>query len=181
MADDTPTTAMVQPPRTIREAIVNAPAKIVLAFFLTVVAANMVIVLLIILVYAKGTIDAGTIALIASMVMLFIKMAADGNGYQFNSSAGSDKKDDVNATVSKALADKVQPAAPVVPPPAPIAWWGRLKNGEPAAITAAAATDPKVMAFITAANVGAATPDDLTYLVTKGLLTQERATAIQAA
>ena len=172
------------PSPTIRAAIANTDRKVVLAFFLTALAACLFMFLAVLLVYAPaGKVDAGTFGLLASMIMLFIKMAADANGYQTQSSAGSDKKDDTQATVSKALADKVQaPPAPVVPATAaPIAWWGRLTNGEPAAITAAAATDPRVMVFITAANVGAATPDDLAYLVSKGLLTQARADAIKAA
>ncbi len=72
------------------------------------------------------------------------------------------------------------PVAPVAAPAPPTPWWGRLVNGEAAKITAAASTDPKVMAFVTAANVGAATPEDLDYLVTLGLLTPEHAAAIKA-
>lgn len=73
------------------------------------------------------------------------------------------------------------PSGPVAPLPAPaiVPWWSKLVNGEAAAITAAAATDPEVMKFVTAANTGAATPEQLAYLVSKGLLTQERADAIQ--
>ena len=173
-----------QPP-TISAAIASTDRKVVLAFFLTGLAAFLFMFLAALLVYAPaGKIDAGTFGLLAGMIMLFIKMAADSTGYQTQSSAGSDKKDDAQTAVSKALAEKVPSPIPVqrvtLPPPV-TPWWGLLVNGEPAAITAAAATDPKVMAFITAANVGAATPDDLTYLVSKGLLTAERAAAIQSA
>lgn len=162
--------------------------KIVLAFFEIILAAMLVVFFIVILLNrptGSPPLEAGTVALLAGFITTFILMAKSASDYQFVSSSGSDKKDDAQTAVSKALADKVPAPPPVAPAPplapAPIAWWGRLKNGEPAAITAAAAADPKVMAFITAANVGAATPDDLAYLVTKGLLTQERATAIQAA
>ena len=169
---------------TLKGAILTVNPKIVLAFFLVVVAAALLVFFANILINNKGTIDAGTAAMIATMVTTFILMAKSACDYQTSSSAGSDKKDDAQTAVSKALAEKVPSPIPVqsvtLPPPV-TPWWGLLVNGEPAAITAAAATDPKVMAFITAANVGAATPDDLAYLVSKGLLTAERATIIQSA
>ena len=178
MADTETTTT----PQNLRGAIMTMNPKIVLAFFLVVIAAALVVFLTIVLVKSsadgKSALDAGTVAILAGFVTTFLLMAKSASDYQFSSSAGSDKKDDAQTAVSKALADKVPaPIAPppAVPPPAPDAWWGRLKNGEPAAITAAAAADPRVMAFITAANIGAA------YLVSKGLLTQARADAIKAA
>lgn len=164
---------------TIRESIAGTDRKIVLAFFLTGLAAVLFMFLAVLLVYAPaGKIDAGTFGLLASMIMLFIKMAADACGYQTQSSAGSDKKDDTNATVARSLADKV------APPPAKVtvAWWGTFDAAEQAALTAAAATDPKVQTFIDAAKGGKATPEDLAYLVSKipPLLTQARADAIAA-
>jgi hypothetical protein len=167
---------------TIRSSIANVNAKIVLAFFLTVIAAALVVGLLLILVYGPpGKLDAGTIALVASMVMLFIKMAADANGYQFNSSSGSDKKDDTQATVSKALADKVPtpPASPIAPTPT-VPWWPKFSDDEKNAITAAGKTDPRVAAFIAAAMTGAANGDDLVHLVQNNLLTPARAMIISA-
>lgn len=151
-----------------------------LAFFLVVVAAGLVVFLVNTLVNSAGKLDAGTIALFASFVTMFIKMAADGTGYQFSSSSGSEKKDEVQASVSAKLADKV-PTPPAPPPSVPIPpWWSRLQDGEKNAITTAAVADPRVAAFVTASQVGAATKDDLDYLVTKTLLTQDRATAIAA-
>lgn len=144
--------------------------KIVLAFFLVVVAAAMVFLWLL----YPPTGDANTLALLAGFVMLFIKMAADASGYQYSSSAGSDKKDETQAKVADKLAEKV--AAPVVAP-----WWSRLTDAERTAIADAAKDDPRVQLFKSTAEVGRATPDDLAYLVTKGLLTQERSTAIQSA
>lgn len=73
------------------------------------------------------------------------------------------------------------PPGPVAPiPPAVVAWWSLLTDAEKTAITAAAPADAKVQSFVTASSTGKAAPDDLAYLVTKGLLTQDRATAIQA-
>ena len=166
-------------PPTLRGTLMGLNAKIVLAFFLVIVAALMVVFLIRTLTSTEAKLDPGTIALFASFVTMFIKMASDGSGYQFNSSAGSDKKDDTQAQVSSKLAEKVapQPPQPTVPVPP---WWSRLQDGEKNAITAAATTDPRVAAFVTASQVGAATPDDLAYLVGKGLLTQERADLIKA-
>ena len=160
--------------------------KIVLAFFLVIVAAGLVIFFPYLLVISKGSIDAGTAAMIATMVTTFILMAKSACDYQTSSSAGSDKKDDAQTAVSKALAEKVPtPASPIptpVPPAVVVAWWGALDAAEQAALTAAAVTDPKVQAFIAAAKTGKATPDDLAYLVSKipPLLSQARADAIAA-
>lgn len=148
-----------------------------LAFFLVCVAAFMTILWML----KPPTGDASQIGLLAGFVTLFIKMAADAIGYQFNSSAGSDKKDEVQATVSGKLADKV-PTPPAPPPTVPVPpWWSRLTDAEKNTITAAAGADPRVQAFVTASQVGAATKDDLTYLVNKTLLTQARANEIAAA
>jgi hypothetical protein len=104
------------------------------------------------------------------------------------------------STIQKALSDAGQqkivekltsstppatgPVAPLAAPPEPVvvvAWSSKLTEAERAAIASAAnAGDARVAAFITAADAGKASPDDLTYLVGKGLLTQERATQIQS-
>lgn len=166
----------------IKDAVVNMNVKTVLAFFLVIIAALLVVYLINTLTgAAKGTLDAGTIALFASFVTMFIKMASDATGFQFNSSAGSEKKDEVQASVSAKLADKV-PAPPAPPPPVPVPpWWSRLTDAEKNSITTAAPADPRVQAFVTASQVGAATKDDLAYLVNKTLLTQVRANEIAAA
>jgi len=107
---------------------------------------------------------------------------ASAIGWYFNSSLGSEKKDDIQAKVSEKLADKVPmavSAAPVVPQVT--AWWSLLTDLEKNVISANAKDDPRVNAFMTAAASGAATPDDLSYLVTKGLLTQTRADEIKGA
>src|SRR3990167_6158522 len=51
---------------------------------------------------------------------------ASAIGWYFNSNAGSDKKDDMNAKVAEKLADKVATSAPVVAVAAPVtvaSWW----------------------------------------------------------
>lgn len=92
-------------------------------------------------------------------------------GFYFGSSAGSKDKD--AAMVKMAGATN---GAPVI-----TSWWSLLTEEEKAAITAVAPTDARVQAFVTTATLGHATADDLSYLVSKGLLTQGRATAIEAA
>ncbi len=97
------------------------------------------------------------------------------------SAKGSDannKMADANSEVVRKLSTTVgtgngQPNVPVPP------WWSRLNDAEKNAIAAAGPGDPRVAAFITASQVGAATVDDLTYIVSKGLLTQERADAVK--
>lgn len=77
----------------------NMNPKVALAFFLVFVAAAMV--LLWMLHPPAG--DSNALALLAGFVTLFIKMAADAIGYQYSSSAGSDKKDDVQKDVINKL------------------------------------------------------------------------------
>lgn len=182
MADDKGSAAVQRP--TLRSTLMGLNPKITLAFFLVIVAALMVVFLIRTLTSTDAKLDAGTIALFASFVTMFIKMASDGTGYQFSSSAGSDKKDETQATVSSKLADKVAPAPGAPNPSVPVPpWWSRLSDPEKNAISTASVgppVDARVAAFITASQVGAATPDDLTYLVSKGLLTQDRADAIKA-
>lgn len=158
--------------------LANMPFKGMLAIFLVAIAATMVFVWMICVFILKSTVDAGMAALLASFVTMFIKMAADASGFQYTSSAGSEKKDEVQAKVSEKLADKV-PMPPGAAPVIVVAWWSKLVNGEVAAIEAAKA-DPKVQEFIDAAKIGRAAPEQLTYLVSLKLLTAERAAAIQA-
>lgn len=85
--------------------------------------------------------------------------------------------------VDKLTSNAPPPSGPVAPVPASIvvlAWWSLLTDAEKTAITAAAANDPRIQNFVTTAGTGKAAPDDLAYLVSKNLLTQDRATAIQS-
>lgn len=107
----------------------NMNPKVALAFFLVFVAAAMV--LLWMLHPPAG--DSNALALLAGFVTLFIKMAADAIGYQYSSSAGSDKKDEVQKDVINKLttgtgagtttvevaAPSVVTATPIAPEPAP--------------------------------------------------------------
>lgn len=114
----------------------------------------------------------------------------DVYSFTFGSSASDKTKGDV---INKSIETKdriiaagvaataeigtVVPESVVPVPP----WWARLSDDEKNAITAAGLTDPRVAAFITAAQTGAANADDLSYLVslTPPLLTQARADEIK--
>lgn len=158
----------------------NLTLKGALAFFLVCTSAFMVVLWM--LHPPSG--DASQIGLLAGFVTLFIKMAADAIGYQFNSSSGSDKKDETQAKVAGALADKVAPV--VVPPPPPAngtPWWNRMTDAERSAITSASGSDPsdaKLSAIVSGPVKMKPDPDEITYLVSKNLLTQDRANAIQS-
>lgn len=95
--------------------------------------------------------------------------------FLFGSSRSSQNKDDTLATLATA------PSIASPPPPVVVPWWGRLTDAEKTVIIAQAASDPRVAAFVNASQVGAAAADDLTYLVSKGLLSQDRSIAIQTA
>ena len=153
----------------------NMTLKGALAFFLVCISAFMVVLWM--LHPPSG--DASQIGLLAGFVTLFIKMAADAIGYQYNSSSGSDKKDETQAKVAGALAEKVAPATPL----AGIPWWNRLTDAERTAITAASvadAGDAKLAAIANGPMKMKPDADEIAYLVTKNLLTQSRATEIQA-
>lgn len=170
----------------IRTAILSLNPKFVLAFFLITVAALLVVFFILIVTNRPNgapPLDAGTVAVIVGLITTFVLMAKSASDYQFSSSAGSDKKDDAQTAVSKALAEKV-PAPPTVPAAAsvltPAPWWSTLTDLEKNVIAANAKDDPRTAAFMTAAAAGAANADDLAYLVTKGLLTQARADEIKS-
>jgi len=130
MPDDQ-NTPSAPPPVSFKTALLSLNPKIVLAFFLVVIAAAMVVYLINTLVNTTAKLDAGTVALFASMVTTFILMAKSATDYQTSSSAGSDKKDDAQTAVSKALAEKVPPApASVVAPTTDQLAAALLSNGQ---------------------------------------------------
>jgi len=138
------------------------------------------VALIFVWVFFPPTMKPESMAQLNNLVSTLVTIVALAIGYFFGSSRSSKDKDDQSAKVAEKLADKVgatQPAGANVPVPP---WWARLKDDEKNTITAAGNADPRVAAFVTASMAGAATADDLTYLVTKGLLTQDRATAIAA-
>lgn len=97
--------------------------------------------------------------------------------FYFGSSAGSKDKD--NAIIGQ-MAPAKNPPNPPVEPVSPH-WWDIVTDEERATITAAAISDAKVNGFMVAAQTGRATSNDLAYLVTKNLLTHDRAAVIQSA
>lgn len=103
-------------------------------------------------------------------------------GYFYGSSKAKETSDSSQQKVIEKLTSTAPPTggpvAPLAAATVVVAWWSKLTDAERTAITEAAPTDPKVAAFMAAAQTGKATPEDLAYLVTKGLLTQERATVI---
>ena len=121
----------------------------------------------------------------ALLTVLGVVLAAfkDVYAWAFGSSQKEGKKDDAMAAIA------AQPV-PLLPPPtapqSPTPWWTKLTDAEKNAITAAARgpaggmPDARIGAFVTASQVGAATSDDLAYLVGKGLLTQARSDEIQS-
>ena len=108
----------------IRTAILSLNPKFVLAFFLIIVAALLVVFFILIVTQRPpGTtpLDAGTVAVIVGLITTFVLMAKSASDYQFSSSAGSDKKDDAQTAVSKALAEKVPVPAVTLASVTPVA------------------------------------------------------------
>lgn len=96
--------------------------------------------------------------------------------YYYGSSSGSKTKDD--AIIGQMAPAKNPPNPPVE---TEVHYWDVLTDSERAAISNAAPGDPKLTAFMVAAQTGRASSSDLAYLVVKGFLSSERAAAIQAA
>lgn len=148
-----------------------------------------------------GLLLVGTIALctVGATIMLIVSSAPDGSLVDM---AKTLQAAVVNMTLialgfffgsnmSKVVADAGQQkiveklTSPTVPAPVAVAaviapWWSKLTDTEKNVIAANAKDDPRVNTFMTASASGAATTDDLDYLVTKGLLTQARADEIKS-
>ncbi len=120
--------------------------------------------------------------LLKTLISALINVVMLVLGYFYGSSKAKEQSDTSQQKIVEKLTSTAPPGptGPVAPLPGPSTapWWGKLTDAEKNAITAEGVNDPRVAAFITASTTGAATPDDLAYLVTKGLLTQDRATAI---
>lgn len=119
------------------------------------------------------------------MLAALVNMGLIALGFFFGNTMSKMQSDaGQQKVVDKLTSNAPPPAGPVAPVPAPVqvvvAWWSKLTEAERAAITAAAQNDPKAASFMAAAQTGVASADDLADLVTKGLLTQDRATAIAA-
>lgn len=147
---------------------------------LLVAAAAALVVRLVISGDVKDILDLAKIMLAALVNMGLIAL-----GFFFGNTMAKMASDAGQQKVVESLTKTAPPGAPgpVAPVPSPIvvvAWWSKLTDGERAAISAAAPADPKAASFMASAQTGTATDDDLADLVTKGLLTQDRANAIKA-
>lgn len=116
------------------------------------------------------------------ITILFSTCLVTVYNYSFGSSRGSTAKDDTqNKIVEKLTGTPAPPgpSGPVAPvaQAAAVAWWSVLTDAERAAIETFT-PNPRVLAFIASSKIGKATPDDLAYLETLGLLTYSRATEI---
>lgn len=151
-----------------------------LAYFTTVAY----VVLIFIWTFFPPKMEPESMAQLNQMMTTLQTLLVGAFGFFLGNSMSNKTKDEQSAKVAATLAERVTSSTSTSGPPAAtisvIPWWIKLKNGEPAAITAEAANDPRVMAFVTAANVGAATAADLDYLVSKNLLTRARADEIKA-
>lgn len=131
---------------------------------------------IIILIWAKPSTGADS-QLLNTLIGMYV-----GTGFisTINWWMGDAKGSDSTNRMQEKMSDAIRPALPPVAPDVVVAWWSILTDAERAAITAAALTDPRAAAFVAASATGKASPADLDYLVTNGLLTQDRATAIAA-
>lgn len=129
---------------------------------------------IIVLIWAKPSTGADS-QLLNTLIGMYV-----GTGFisTINWWMGDSKGSDVTNKMQDKMADAIRPASLPVPPVVVVAWWSLLTDAEKTAIQAS--TDPKVLAFVSAAASGKATVDDIKYLVTVGLLTPERANAIQS-
>lgn len=141
-----------------------------------VVATTALIIRLVISAQIDDVVDVAKIMLAALVNMGLIAL-----GFFFGSSKSKEAAD----AGQQQLVDKLTSTPPGTLPPAPGAaaatpWWTKLTDAEKSALTADDAGDARTKAIVTAMTTGAATPDDLDYLVSKGLLTKERADEIAA-
>lgn len=145
-----------------------------------VAAAAALVVRLVISGDVKDILDLAKIMLAALVNMGLIAL-----GFFFGNTMAKMAQDAGQQKVVDKLTSTAPPnGGPVAPLPAPtvvVAWWSLLTDGERAAITAAAPTDPKAASFMAAAQTGRATQEDLDDLVSKNLLSQPRADAIKGA
>lgn len=123
--------------------------------------------------------------LIKTLISALINVVMLVLGYFYGSSKAKEQSDTSQQKIVEKLTSTAPPGptGPVAPIPGPtvvVAWWSLLTESERAAVSAAAQTNAKAAAFMSAAQTGKGTSDDLIDLVNQGLLTTERAAAIQA-
>lgn len=108
-------------------------------------------------------------------------------GYWIGSSAGSSDKDEAQRSTTEKLVEAVSTSSPMTPkpmPPSPLPTstpvrWVSLSADEQAAVGTASAGDPRIAQFMVKAQNGGAAPDELDYLVSKGIITTARADEIK--
>lgn len=154
-----------------------------LAWTIVIIFSVLLVILAIRVIVSGAATD--SLELLKQGVNALINIVMMVMGYFFGSSKSSQSKDDTQNKIVEKLTSTAPPGppGPIAPVPGPavvVAWWSLLTDAEKAAITAAALTDARVSAFVTASAVGKASVEDLAYLVTAGLLTEGRATAIQS-
>lgn len=124
--------------------------------------------------------DANAVAELAKTLQsALVNMSLIALGFFFGNTAAQRDANRGQQNILERLAPPAGPA-PSAPPALPTPWWTKLTEDEKHLIVGAKANDGRVDAFITSSTVGSATPADLDYLVSRGLLTPERAEAIKA-
>lgn len=127
------------------------------------------------------------------LLSLFIKIPIDGPagqllevlknvvlimvGFYFGSAISNRRKDE--AIIGQMAPAKNPPNVPDVTPV--VAWWSLLTDTERNAIQSAVPNNPQLAAIMTAMQAGKGTKADLEYLVTRGMLSPDRADVIGAA
>jgi hypothetical protein len=165
MANETNGTSAQQP-----EGWMNDVQK-TLAYFITF----SFVVLIFVWVFRPPVMAAESMAQLNQLVSTLQNLLVMAFGFFLGSTMNSKSKDDSqNRIVEKLTSPPVVPVTTTVVAP----WWNKLTDAERSAITTS--TDPKVIDFVKAPVSIQPAPDDIALLVAKGLLTQDRATVIQA-
>jgi hypothetical protein len=115
-----------------------------------------------------------------------VNMALIALGFFFGSNLSKQQADAGQQRIVDKLTSTNPPGTPgpIAPVPAPTVpptpWWTVLTDDERTNIDRESTADPAVAKFAAAAQLGRATQDDLVYLVSKNLLTADRARIIGA-
>lgn len=146
---------------------------------------------LMIVLFAARIMVSGELTLIGALLKelkdALNQMVMMALGFFLGNTMAKMAQDKASQNVVEKLTGPTPPGGPVTPIPvtpvvAPVPWWNQLTEAERKAITDAAAADPgdtRLASIASGPVVVKLMPDDMAYLVAKGLLTQERATAIQ--
>lgn len=122
--------------------------------------------------------------LVKTLISALINVVMLVLGYFYGSSKAKEQSDTASQRVVEKLtsAPPQGPVAPAgTPTTAPMPWWNLMTDAERAAITAASGIDPldtKLAAIVSGPVKMKPDKEEIEYLVSKNLLTPERATAI---